>query len=215
MSILDFVKLKNRKAKTEPTEILKEKADKTSHINNMKSNSNTIRLIYVAMEPFNRYGTSNKMLGTTLNISSPFTLPSGMNIDEACKIISYLSEMVESQKDIEPASNNSVAFVSEKLEEYGFTKLPATRGEYGYSHTISRYYNTRRIFNIAKSGVLDLFTVGGDFDEFKNSDLHDRYFNWFTESVKQQEIRYIYERLDILVDELAQDENQMTIDEMQ
>ncbi|MBO5884183.1 MAG: hypothetical protein J6Q51_00125, partial [Clostridia bacterium] len=41
----------------------------------------------------------------------------------------------------------------------------------------------------------DLFTVGGDFKVFKRTELHDRYFDWFTENVTEQEIIDIYKKI--------------------
>ena len=43
-------------------------------------------------------------------------------------------------------------------------------------------------------GVVDLFTVEG-FNHFKNSDLYDRYFNWYEEATSQEEIQAIYDKL--------------------
>ena len=161
-----------------------------------------IRLIYVYFEKFTRYGTTQKMLGKTYGVSSPFTLPKGMEIEDACKVVSFLSEKVENENNIEPASENSVAKVSQILTDYGFVK---NEGYYhGHAHEVeepSVYLISTRNFANPINGVVDLFTVGGDFELFRKSDLNDRYFNWFTEGVTKQEIEEIFKKVAINEDE--------------
>lgn len=213
MSILDYFKLK-KNTTTTPTQILKEKAERSSNIEELKNNAKAIRLIYVALENFKRYGTNKTLTGITINKSSTFKLPEGMSIEEACSVISYLSKVVEIQPGIAPASSNSVAAVSHKLEDYGFVKLENSPFDIGYTHKTTEPTRNKRYFHIEQRDTLDLMTVGGDFNLFKNTDLYDRYFNWFNENITRQNVRDIYEKLDILVKELAIDYSQMTIDEM-
>lgn len=159
-----------------------------------------IRLYYVSLGKFTRYGTTEEKIGTTFNISSPFRLPIDMTVEDACKVISYLSEKVEKEYDFEPASQSSVAMVSKLLEKYGFDKVEGH--VHGYSHAIQEYHAQRRI-NVTSGhphkekvdGIVDLFTVGGDFKLFKKSNLNDRYFNWFTEGVTREEVEKIYEKI--------------------
>lgn len=54
-----------------------------------------IRLFYVAFTPFVVYDDGIMKLGQTYGISSPFKLPEGMSIEDACKVVSYLSDLVE------------------------------------------------------------------------------------------------------------------------
>ena len=49
--------------------------------------------------------------------------------------------------------------------------------------------------NASIEGVTDLYTVGGDFNIFKKSDLHDEYFDWFTEGVTEEELTEIYKKI--------------------
>jgi len=55
----------------------------------------TLRLYYVALEKFTRYGTDEIKLGQTYGVSSPFRLPHNMSMEDACKVVSYLSDKVE------------------------------------------------------------------------------------------------------------------------
>lgn len=149
-----------------------------------------IRLIYVGFEKFTRYGTNDTMLGKTYGVSSPFTLPEGMTIEQACKVISYLSEKVENENNIGPASEKSVAKVSGILTDYGFVKNEGF--PHGYFHIVQEYPEDGKIIGEQPiNGVIDLFTVGGDFELFKKSNLYDRYFDWFADGVTKKEIKEI------------------------
>ncbi|MBO5910464.1 MAG: hypothetical protein J6Q15_03035 [Clostridia bacterium] len=160
-----------------------------------------IRLIYVYFEKFTRHD-GTRALGITYGISSPFKLPDGMNIEDACKVVSYLSEKVEAENNLIPASENSVAMVSNILKDYGFSKIEGY--PHGHCHMVQEYsYGSKLVGQKASiNGVVDLFSVGGDFGLFKKSDLYDRYFNWFTESVTKEEINEIYKNISIDINNL-------------
>ena len=158
----------------------------------------TIRLFYVALEKFTRYGSTETKLGQTFGVSSPFKIPKDMSIEDALKVISHLSEGIESELNIEPASERSVSVLSKVLTDFGFEKV---EGYYhGHSHAVSKYNPLSKI-NITLpecekiDGVIDLFTVGGDFRLFNKSNLQDRYFNWFTEGISKNEILEIYDKI--------------------
>ncbi|MFQ6752162.1 MAG: hypothetical protein ACLRFL_01170 [Clostridia bacterium] len=165
----------------------------------------SIRLYYVAFNKFNRYGTGYTYVGQTFGISSPFRLPRDMSIEDACKVVSYLSEKVEKENDLEPASEKSVAMVSNVLTKYGFERVESK--EHGHYHAVSEYIPFHKVrgacFPVCEKidGVVDLFSVGGDFKLFKRSDLHDRYFNWFTAGISNDEVKDIYDQIGIDLDE--------------
>ena len=158
----------------------------------------TIRLYYAALEKFRKYGSGDMMVGQTYGVSSPFRLPDEMSIEDACKVVSYLSNMVETENDIEPASEKSVIAVSNILENYGFRKVESK--EKGHFHAVSTFVPFSKIKTAFPAGqpiegVVDLFTVGGDFRVFKRSDMHDRYFDWYTENVTKQDVENIYKNI--------------------
>ncbi|MBO5394310.1 MAG: hypothetical protein J6A28_00175 [Clostridia bacterium] len=153
---------------------------------------NKIRLLYVALEKLKEEGSEAK-LSKTYCVSSPYMIPYGMTIEQACKVISYLSEKVESEQDIEPATQQSVFAVIKLLDEYGFRKLEGFSN--GYAHTVTKYNPAEKIAGIPKSpvfGVVDLFTVGGHMKRFEKSDMSSRFFDWFTPGVEKAEIDMIY-----------------------
>jgi len=158
----------------------------------------TLRLYYVALEKFTRYGTTETKIGQTYGISSPFRLPHNMSIEDACKVVSYLSDKVEKENDLEPACEESVIMVSNILEKYGFSKVESK--EKGHYHAVSNYipfHKIRANFPVCDKieGVVDLFTVGGDFKVFKKTDLHNTYFDWYSKGVTQQEVADIYKSI--------------------
>lgn len=153
-----------------------------------------IRLMYVRFEKFNRYYNEGYRIGTTLGVSSPFMIPKGMSVEGACKIISYLSEKVEKENNIEPASEDSVALVSKLLEEYGFEKLEASYTP-GHYHSISEakaFSKIKTMFDEPIESTYDLITIDGDNRLFKKSVLGTRYFDWFEEGFNKEDIIEVY-----------------------
>lgn len=157
-----------------------------------------IRLYYISIESFKNAAYDNNSLSKTYCISSPFYLPTGMTIEDACKVVSYLSKKVEREHNLEPASIPSVSAVSRQLGKYGFEKRE--NHEHGYHHTLTEdTYMARKKCMLPGyetiEGVTDLYTVGGDFKLFKKSDLYDNYFDWFTEGVSEEEVTEIYKKI--------------------
>ena len=158
----------------------------------------TIRLYYIALQKFMKYGSDQMMVGQTYGVSSPFRLPNGMTFEDAFKVVSYLSDKVETENELNPASEESVVMVSQMLDKYGFSRVEGE--EKGPYHAICEYrpfYKIKPAFPVGEKieGVVDLFTVGGDFKIFKKTDLYDRYFDWYIEGISQQEIADIYKNI--------------------
>ena len=152
----------------------------------LDSGINMIRLVYVEIGSARSYGR----IGVTIGASSSFALPEGMNLKEACKVISYLSEKIEKQYNLEPGCRESLARVSRILENYGFKKTNIN--SQGYVHMLMEVGPMRRI-NIPLSkveGCANLYTVAG-MDWFRRSNLYNDYFEWFTENVKESEFNQI------------------------
>lgn len=153
-----------------------------------------IRLFYVEMEKFYAQDNTTK-IGTTLDISKTLLLPNNMTMEEACKVVSYISEKVERENMLEPACFKSVSLTAKELEKFGFDVMESHKGA-GHYHYVSENMLFQKIrFSNSKEGVTDLFTVGGQFKTFKKSDMHERYFEWFTSGVTTQEIIDIYRRI--------------------
>ena len=151
-----------------------------------------IRLIHLDLERYTQYGTGRDMLGVFYNVvSNPFELPMGMTMEEACKVVSFLSEKIENENSIEPASAKSVKKVAKSLESWGFKKVENNAKHHATWHTTEVFSKKINLLIDKLDGVTDLFTVGG-MDLFKNSNMYEYYFNWFTEGVSNKEIAAIY-----------------------
>ena len=150
------------------------------------SDINMIRLVYVEIGSSRSYGR----FGVTIGASSSFVLPEGMNLKDACKVISYLSEKVEKQYNLEPGCKESLARVSRILENYGFKKTGMHTQN--YLHMLMQVGFMGKI-NIPLSeveGCANLYTVAG-MDLFRRTNLYNDYFEWFTENVKESEFNQI------------------------
>lgn len=156
--------------------------------------TNAIRLCYVYLVKY----TSKGMIGKICRISSPFRLPRKMSIQDACKVVSYLSDKVERKHNLEVGSEKSVTMLINILNKYGFEKVENKEEEFCYS--VSQYGTKQDIitdFPVGEKieGVVDLFTVNGDCNLFKKTNLYKRYFDWYCKGVTKQEVTDIYKNL--------------------
>ncbi len=170
------------------------------------NNNKKIRLVYFSNEKWKDHDKALR-LTQSFGLSNVYTLPKNMPIEDACKVISYLSEKVEQENNLEPACPKSLKLVSEELHYYGFTKNYDC-----WSGFISgTCYYLPRMIQLAKplqraynhrNNAIDLFTVSGDFELFKQTMLYDRYFEWFTPGITEDEVKDIYNQIGINLDEM-------------
>ena len=121
--------------------------------------------------------------------------------------------MRETEYNLEPASEKSVIMVSNILENYGFRKVEGE--EKGHFHAVSSYVPFSKIKTAFPAGeqiegVVDLFTVGGNFRTFKKTDLHKRYFDWYSKGVTAEKIQDIYKDIRkefLLPDDMVEDKS--------
>lgn len=156
-----------------------------------------LRLVYVEFVPYiDRYHDTLRC-GAFYVTSSAFELPKNMTMEQACKVVSYLSELVEKENNLDPASNQSVRAVSHVLEDYGFVRDENIAPVYVHFTANKNYIRKPTMQKTGIQGVADLITYGGDSGCFKRSDIYPRYFNWFVPGVKKSEIDTIYKDLDV------------------
>lgn len=165
-----------------------------------KANNDMIRVTYVCINPYQDVYNKELKCGALYIASSAFKLPKGMTIKQACKVVSYLSEKVEKENDLNPASKESVGMVSHILEDYGFEKNLNIPHEYQHFIAGSAFIKKPDIGKKGIEGVVELFTYGGSSSCFKRSDLYPRYFEWFTPNVSEKEVNNIYTSLNIKLD---------------
>ncbi len=165
-----------------------------------------IRLVYFSLEKYKDHDDYPR-LSQGFGMSCAYILPENMSIENACKVVSYLSELIEQKHNLEPACPRSISLVDNELERYGFVRIKD--GWSGYIHGTS-YYTSRaielsptlqRVYNQG-NGAVDLFTVGGDLKLFKRTNLYNRYFEWFTSGITKDEVKDIYNQLGIDLDKM-------------
>lgn len=168
----------------------------TNKHNQINTKAEGLRLIYVDMAhkaDKNSDGKAEIIYG----ISSPFRLPKGMNIKEACFVVAYLTNMVQEEYGLERASYSNVAKVSSLLEEYGFTRLKGY--QIGYSHILKDHPTPNSKVDTSDceeiDGVADLFTINGNIKMFKNSDLYKRFFGWYTTKTDPETLKKLYKKI--------------------
>ena len=95
--------------------------------NHQLSNKNIYRLYFINYhrigEHYGRTGSDN--VGMINWPFKPFMLPDGMNREDAFKVLSYLTDFIEKDSNLEPCSQRSVAALDRviDLERLGFKRL--------------------------------------------------------------------------------------------
>lgn len=200
VNLAEMMKQREEELKNNPPEVsILASADFTERMREK------IRLFYVSLSRFTRYG-GGKRIGQTFGISCTLKAPKGMDTKQACKVVSFLSELVEKDGSIAEASETSVQIVGAYLRHLGFDKVEKDAVDYSHRHAVS--YDTKRAIDFEESKVLpypvlgttDLFTVNGDIKLFEQSSLMDRYFDWFTPGVTEKEVREIYDSIGFELD---------------
>lgn len=104
----------------------------------------------------------------------PFMFPEGMSQEEGFKVLSYLTDFIEERSDIEICSLKSVSTLVNALdlERFGFRRIPEKD----------------------ERNIIDLFTVDGRLQLFKESEFYPKYFNWYKEGITLEEVKEIYKK---------------------
>ncbi len=107
-----------------------------------------------------------------------FTLPNGMSREDAFKVLSYLTDYIESTQNIKPCSYKSVATLNSilDLQQLGFKKL-------------------NKNVNVSEEEIIDLWTVEGRVALFKKSKYYLGYYEWYFESISLEEVQSIYKKI--------------------
>lgn len=175
MSVLDYVK---GKQSTQDKPI-------REYENLREYNSDKIRLVHIKIE------SNDSELIINYNASTPFLVPDGMKMPEAYKTISYVSENIEKTQDFENTSLENVTATCNQLKKYGFKRL--NRIKHGHIISVTSPNNEpAKINEIDLYSTIDLFVIEGDFEKFKESNLYDKYVNWFRRGIKKEEIKKLY-----------------------
>lgn len=124
----------------------------------------------------------------------PFKLPSGMTKEDAFKVLSYLTDYIEKDNNIAPASFKSVRILNDVLniERLGFKRIDTN-------------------LSSDSSDVINLFTISGRIRLFKKHKLYNKYFEWYKEGVTKEEVVEIYKNCNVEFYDLEKVSNVKTI----
>lgn len=124
----------------------------------------------------------------------PFKLPSGMTKEDAFKVLSYLTDYIEKDNNIAPASFKSVRILDDVLniERLGFKRVDTN-------------------LSSDSSDVINLFTISGRIRLFKKHKLYNKYFEWYKEGVTKEDVVEIYKNCNVEFYDLEKVSNVKTI----
>ena len=164
----------------------------------MRLQNRTIRMIYISMgKHYNPY-QGEYMFEKELAVLPHYLIPDGLSLQEACEVLSYLSNRIEQDNNIEPASLTSVKSVCKVLSKYGFKKIEDNKSDYYHSHITYEWnpLNKEQYSSISEiDGVTDIITYRADDKIFKKSDMAERYFDWYTEDVSQHRFKELINKI--------------------
>ncbi len=149
--------------------------------NHPLSNQNIYRLYYINYHRINEFpGCRDNNIGVIDWPFKPFMLPNGMSREDAFKVLSYLTDFIERELKLEPGSQKSVAVLDHvlDLERLGFRRVNISLDK-------------------DCEDIIELFTVTGRLQLFKNSSQYRKYVEWYQENVTFSEVKKIYKKCGI------------------
>ncbi len=132
------------------------------------------RLYYIHYHPIGK-----GHIGTTSCSFESFSLPKGMEKEDAFKVLSYLTDFIEQKPGIEKASLKSLEILDSiiDLEDLGFK---------------------RRKYLPINTTVVNLYTVTGIVDQFEHKFHYSTQVNWYTPNITKEEVKEIYSKKGIV-----------------
>lgn len=145
-------------------------------------NQNIYRLYYINYHRIGEgYGNHKNNVGVIDWPFEPFIIPCGMSREDSFKVLSYLTDYIEKEMNLEPCSYKSVAALNDalNLESLGFKRVNLS-------------------LDSTSSDVIDLYTVTGRLQLFKKSNHYQKYFEWYKEDITLDEVINIYQKCGLL-----------------
>ncbi len=121
------------------------------------------------------YESKERNVGITDWPFEPFMLPENMMKEDAFKVLSYLTDYLEKNYNLEECSFQSVKLLNDFLNipRFGFKKVNEDNDE----------------------KIINLYTVVGRIGLFKKSKYYSSYFEWYQENVSLDEVKEIYQKI--------------------
>lgn len=145
---------------------------KTKLHNHEIEDKNIYRLFYIDYYRIDKVNDYNN-IGSNKWAFKSFTLPDGMNKNDAFKVLSYLYDYVKEESGLSHNSFKSIAKLDEilDLEILGFRRL-----------------NNK----VSEKDITNLYAVNGRLLLFKSTKYYDDYFNWYTKNISLEDVKNIY-----------------------
>ena len=160
-------------------------------------NAKIIRLVDI-LGSSDGYLLANRSGMLTYASSSPFTIPEGLNLKQACLIISCLTDYCKNAGKVNSLGSTTPA-VSYMLEDWGFKKVENADDYKFYCHANLKDHIpfkaknlTTDYENYSNEGIVDLITCDCGNLILKRCSIKDYYFNWYTPNVSEEDIQAIY-----------------------
>lgn len=171
-----------------------------------KKNSNEVRLAYVSLDGIIGYGVDKPKISVVYGKTCNFKLPDGMEMSDAYRVISYLSNKVDLEIEDSAISEANVQGVAYILENYGFERTGDVVPDYSHFHEFIDYKHPRQRVNVSDVICLpqsddaeELLIVDGDLELFTRSDMFNKNFDWFVSDVTFKDVKKIYSNIGLNV----------------
>ena len=160
-----------------------------------------IRLCYIACNKIDQNDTNESHLEIIYYATRHFCLPKHMELNDAYKVISYLTEKIAKNNHIKQPSAKCVEVVGNFLCRYGFEVIDNEL--HGPVYSVKPYkpfVNIKIASSISpiskkSENSIDLFSIGGDAKIFQRTDMYNKYTPWYIQGVTKQEIEDIYKKI--------------------
>lgn len=166
-----------------------------------------IRVSFVAFDYGVGYGVHKPKIRIIYGRTCDYRLPKGMELKDAYKVVSYLSEMVDKKIDAPAISESNVENFACILQDYGFKKDEKYKPDFShYQEMIDDVYPIQNIsvektFSLPQSKDVDeLLFFDGDLEFFVRSDMCEKNIDWFVPNVTYKDVKKIYSELGLQID---------------
>ena len=169
-----------------------------------------IRLIYVKMKNYkSSIMEDTEYLDKQYYISSCFKAPEGMNVGEACKILSYTTQNIIKENKKRTIENGIDCITDSLVKNYGFIETHPEQYHGFFTITQGKDNWTTMQATICSpiDSVTDLFMVAGNKLIFSRSPLSKRYFEWYNPNITKEDVEKIYQKIGLPLEQIPNPED--------
>lgn len=160
------------------------KDELTNQNSNLKNNK-VYRLRYIKFHNSDYYYNSKEFDIIDIPFDL-FLIPNNIAQVDGFKILSYLIDLIEKNNNIKKRNIDSVESLNNIIKQKNF---------------IFKIINK----NVKDDNIIDLFVVIGKMELFRNSKYNNKYFEWYTPNVSENEIDKICKKYNINLDDMIKE----------